>query len=242
MTQFSHLLGVVFGIEVAQKSNKTSKWRVWVNAPNKLKQGNIDVKCLWKVKEQYQSFSLLLRKKKTLDFAHLKYFFFSGQQKKEISNRIRLVHPYWVHNNLVFFHEKFLLTFSLTVSKKNLRSPSQRSCREKIMNPFLFVFFSFLQAEHFFKNSFFLFAWGKKLTTNASEWLIYEKERKKKFVFLNVVFLFLEDSLGTRVIYLHDDAKFRLASSVNRQASDIYIKILRTIAQDQSWYETIGKN
>jgi len=52
----------------------------------------------------------------------------------------------------------------------------------------------------------------------------------------------IDDCLQVRVMFLHDDAKFIMNGSVakGRQDCEIYLKMLRSVAVDQSWYQAKG--
>ena len=82
----------------------------------------------------------------------------------------------------------------------------------------------------------------KPLVTTRVEFLCFFSmfSSQIRSVFLFVCLKSWEDCLQTRIIYLHDDAKFKLGSSLTRQAGEIYIKMLRAVATRQTWYESIG--
>jgi len=53
------------------------------------------------------------------------------------------------------------------------------------------------------------------------------------------IFRLIERAFPTRVVYLHDDAKFTVESTLSLSGTEIQIKTLRAIALDYSWYESM---
>eukprot|EP00494_Astrolonche_serrata_P032751 UN33020 len=54
---------------------------------------------------------------------------------------------------------------------------------------------------------------------------------------MNIIEIFnhLEKSIGVRVVYIHDDSKFKLKTH-----QELHIKILRSVSLGFSWYESVG--